>query len=195
MKHIFSLFFAALLAFAQTPPGGGKVAAVIGPRGASTPATCSFGQVYNTPTALNWCNQAGAWQSLGASVATTTASVQIAVLAPTAPTVAGDGAAYFVVPSTMNGAILTGVVATVITAGTTNTTTIQIHNLTDTVDMLSTRITIDSTETSSATAGIPAVIDSTKDDVATNDVLRIDIDTISTTPATGLIITLTFTLA
>lgn len=37
----------------------------IGPKGSTPPAACSFGQVYNTPTALNWCNEAGIWAALG----------------------------------------------------------------------------------------------------------------------------------
>ena len=79
-----------------------------------------------------------------------------------------------------------------VTAGVTGTMSIQIHNLTDAVDMLSTKITIDTGETGSDTAAAAAVIDTTKDDVATNDVLRIDIDAIHTTPAKGLVVTLGF---
>jgi hypothetical protein len=60
--------------------------------------------------------------------------------------------------------------------------------------MLTTKITIDSTETGSDTAATPAVIDTANDDVATNDVIRIDVDAISTTAAKGLIVTLTFKL-
>jgi len=102
----------------------------------------------------------------------------------------GDGKAYFTVPSYLNGFILKAVHAKVVTAGTTNTTDIQIHNLTDTVDMLSTKITIDSGETGSDTAATAAVIDTTKDDVATNDLIRIDVDATSTTKAKGLIVRL-----
>lgn len=104
----------------------------------------------------------------------------------------GDGKAYFTVPSTLDGANLIAVHARVITAGTTNTTDIQIANVTDSVDMLSTKLTIDSTETGSDTAATPAVIDTTKDDVATNDLLRIDIDAVSTTAPKGLIVRLQF---
>ena len=38
----------------------------------------------------------------------------------------------------------------------------------------------------------PAVIDTTKDDVATDDMLRIDVDGVHTTPAAGCIVTLGF---
>ena len=109
-------------------------------------------------------------------------------------TAIGDGVGYFVVPSALNGMNLVGVHARVINAGTTNTTDIQIANVTDSVDMLSTKITIDSGETGSDTAATAAVIDTTKDDVVTNDLLRVDVDAISTTAAKGLIVTLTFQL-
>jgi hypothetical protein len=70
MKTIIILILAALSALAQsTPPGGGKVAAVVGPR-ATPPATCSYGQLWNTSTVLTWCNSSGAWVSLGGSSST-----------------------------------------------------------------------------------------------------------------------------
>lgn len=72
----------------------------------------------------------------------------------------------------------------------TNTTDIQIANVTDSVDILSTKLTIDSAETGSDTAATAAVIDTSKDDLATNDLLRIDVDAVSTTPAKGLIVTI-----
>lgn len=102
----------------------------------------------------------------------------------------GDGKAYFTVPSYLNGFILKAVHARVITAGTTNTTDIQIRNVTDTVDMLSTKITIDSGETGSDSAATAAVIDTTKDDVATNDLIAIDVDAVSTTAPKGLVVRL-----
>jgi hypothetical protein len=84
--------------------------------------------------------------------------------------------------------------AEVITAGTTGTTDIQIHNVTQAADMLSTKITIDSAETGSDTAAAAAVIDTANDDVATNDVIRVDVDAISTTAPKGLIVSLVFQL-
>ena len=107
----------------------------------------------------------------------------------------GDGAAYVTVPSSYAGMNLVAVHARVITAGTTGTTDIQIYNLTQTADMLSTKITIDSGETGSDTAATAAVIDTSNDDVASWDVLRIDVDAISTTAPKGLIVTMEFRLA
>lgn len=106
--------------------------------------------------------------------------------------VVGDGRFYIHVPSEMNGSALVEVHAEVITAGTTGTTDIQIHNVNGAVDMLSTKLTIDSAETGSDTAATPAVINTSNDNVATNDVLRIDVDAVSTTPPKGLLVTLGF---
>lgn len=106
----------------------------------------------------------------------------------------GDGKFYFHVDSRLGGMNLVDVHAEVITAGTTGTTDIQINNVTQAADMLSTKLTIDSTETGSDTAATPAVIDTANDDVAENDLLRVDIDAISTTAPKGLILTLGFRL-
>lgn len=104
----------------------------------------------------------------------------------------GDGKFYFVVPPQLAGYDLVSVHAKVVTAGTTSTTDIQLHNLTDAVDMLSTKITIDSTETGSDTAATAAVIDTSKDDVTSYDIIRIDVDAVSTTAPKGLIVTMGF---
>lgn len=112
--------------------------------------------------------------------------VHVPLFGPATSTSTGDGKAMFEIPEELNGMNITGVGAYVYTAGTTNTTDIQIRNVTDAVDVLSTKITIDSTEKSSRTAATPAVIDTTKDDIVTGDLLAFDVDAISTTPAAGL---------
>jgi hypothetical protein len=101
----------------------------------------------------------------------------------------GDGKYYFAVPAEYDGwEVVATPYARVITAGTTGTTDIQIHNVTDTVDILSTKITIDSTETGSNTAVTPPVINSSNKNLAAFDLLRIDIDAVSTTPPQGLLV-------
>ena len=104
----------------------------------------------------------------------------------------GDNKFRIVIPPELAGANLVFVHAYTPTPGTTNTMDIQIHNLTDSVDMLSTKITIDTTENGSDTAASAPVIDATKDDVAAYDVLRVDVDAIHTTAAKGLLVTLGF---
>lgn len=120
--------------------------------------------------------------------------VQIAVTEPAGSAiVVGDGQAYFRVPSTFNGMNLIEVAATLITASSSGIPTVQVANVTDAVDILSTKLTIDASETDSSTAATAAVIDTSKDDVATADLLRIDVD-VAGTGAKGLMVTLTFQL-
>jgi hypothetical protein len=104
------------------------------------------------------------------------------------------GSITFRVPSILNGFNLVGVAAANNTAGTTGTMDIQVHNITQTADMLTTKITIDSGETDSSTAATAAVIDAANDDVATGDQIRVDVDAVQTTPATGLMVELQFRL-
>lgn len=119
---------------------------------------------------------------------------QILVFDYTANVTTGDGKAYFRIPSKMDGMNLVDVHAEVITAGTTGTTDIQIHNVDNALDMLTTKLTIDSAETGSDTAATAAVINTSNDHVNTHDVIRIDVDAVSTTPPKGLIVTLEFRL-
>lgn len=120
--------------------------------------------------------------------------VGIQVVASGSATSTGDGKAFFRIPSALNGYNLVGVAASVYTAGTTNTTDVQIRNKTDSQDMLSTKITIDSAETDTSTAATAAVINTSFDDVATGDVIAIDVDAVSSTPANGLYVELIFQL-
>lgn len=142
-------------------------------------------------------------ESAGAPCASSGGAAVLTVSADwTTATATGDGQFYFTVPSRLNGLDLTAIVGTVVSVGTTGTLTVQVARCStvatgDTcsgtvADMLSTRLTIDSNEASSATAAIPAVIDATYMGVTTNMVLRVDIDAVQSTPAEGLILTLIF---
>jgi len=102
----------------------------------------------------------------------------------------GDGKAYVTIPSNMAGMNLVRAQATVVTAGTTNATTVMIHNLTDTVDMLSGAISI----ASAGVAGTVGTINTSTDDVTTNDRIRIDVDSVSTTAPKGLTVIMEFQL-
>lgn len=129
--------------------------------------------------------------TLGVNVRT----IQIALVAPTTDVITGDGQYYFHVPASLDASVITAVHAMVVTAGTTGTTDVQIARVRSgtPADVLSTKLTIDSTETGSDTAATPAVIDTGNDDLATNDILRIDVDATSTTKAKGLVITIEVT--
>lgn len=120
--------------------------------------------------------------------------IELPVFAPASDISTGNGKAFFRIPAELNGMNLTGVSACVYTAGTTGTTDIQVRNHTDTADMLSTVMTIDSTETDTSTAATPAVIDTGNDDVVTGDQIAIDIDAVSTTEPQGLVVQLRFEL-
>lgn len=121
---------------------------------------------------------------------------QILVFDDETDTAVADGAGdvFFRIPATLNGQNLVAVAAQVQTSGTTGTTDVQIHNVTQAADMLTTKLTIDSGETDTSTAATAAVIDTANDDVATGDQIRIDVDAVSTTAAKGLIVELTFQL-
>lgn len=117
-------------------------------------------------------------------------SVCIQVTDGTTNAATGDGKAYFTIPESLNGMNLVRAQATVVTAGTTNATTVMIHNKTDAADMLSGAISI----ASGGTVGTVGTVNTSTDDVATNDVIRIDVDSVSTTPPQGLMVTLEFQL-
>ena len=129
--------------------------------------------------------------------------VQVVAFDFTTNTAIGDGKFYFVVPAPLNGMNLVAVNAQVITAGTTNATNVDLarcaaaatgNACSGTVDdMLSVNMTIDSGENSTDTATAPT-IDTTKDDVATGQIIRVDVDAVSTTPARGLLVTMQFQL-
>lgn len=103
----------------------------------------------------------------------------------------GDGKAYITIPPELNGMNLVDADAAVYTVSSSGTPTVQIYNLTDTSDMLSTVITIDESEYSSYTAATPPVIDTGEDDVVTGDIIRIDVD-VAGTDTKGLDVILSF---
>ncbi len=119
-----------------------------------------------------------------------TKTVSIQVTDGTTDVATGDGKAYLTIPEALNGMNLVRAQATVVTAGTTNATTVMIHNKTDAQDMLSGAISI----ASGGTVATVGTVNTTYDDVATNDVIRIDVDSVSTTAPKGLICVLEFRL-
>ena len=105
----------------------------------------------------------------------------------------GDGKAHFTIPIELTGMNLVSVGAHVYGVSSSGTPTFQIHNLTDTTDMLSTLITIDANEKDSSTAATPAVINGAADDVVTGDEIRFDCD-VAGTGADGMEIRMGFRL-
>lgn len=108
----------------------------------------------------------------------------------------GDGkGAYYRVPSKFNGWNLTGVAAACNTASSSGTPTFQLRRKRSgsDVDMLSTKVTIDESETDSKDATAAAVINGSNDDLATGDRIYFDCD-VAGTGCEGVSIEMTFTM-
>jgi hypothetical protein len=86
--------------------------------------------------------------------------------------VVGDGKFIFMVPHDLDQAELVHVAAFVTVAGSC---TVQLRNVTQAYDFLSTKVTIDAAEFTSYTATTPPVIDDTKL-VDKGDLIAIDVD-------------------
>lgn len=120
-----------------------------------------------------------------------TAQFDIKVISDLATLTTGDGQFIFAIPVDLNGRNLTTVAAYVTTVSSSGLPTVQIRNVTQTADMLTTKITIDASELTSYTAATAAVIDTANDDVATGDLIAVDVD-VAGTGAKGLGVILGF---
>ncbi len=128
--------------------------------------------------------------------------VQVAVVAPGSDIAEGDGKAYVAIPPSLNGMDLVDVQTEVVTAGDGSTIDVDLQRVrksgsgwASAVDMLSTNCTIEDGEVSSSThSGTEFAINASNDDVATSDLIRIDVDGNGgdTTVAKGLIVTMGF---
>lgn len=108
----------------------------------------------------------------------------------------GDGKAFYRVPSTLNGKILVACAAVLDTAGTGGGFLCQLRRKRagSDVDMLSTRISLDSGENDSKDATAAPAINASNDDVATGDRIYIDLDGVPT-GGKGLAVEMQFRLA
>lgn len=97
----------------------------------------------------------------------------------------GDGKARFNIPADMDSWDLIDADAAIDTnTSATVGPTFQIRNATQSADMLSTKITIDTSEVTSYTAATAPVVDTANDSVVLGDRIEIDVDSAGT--ATGL---------
>lgn len=103
----------------------------------------------------------------------------------------GDSADIIVLPEEVDGLRLVAAHASVTTVSSSGTPTVQLRNVTDAVDMLTTRITIDVGEFTSYTAAVQPVVNASNATVATGDRIACDID-VAGTGATGLQVMLRF---
>lgn len=122
-----------------------------------------------------------------------TKDVEIKVMDDTTTVTTGDGKVIFCIPASLGGCDLTAAHAFVTTVSSSGLPTVQIRNVTQTADMLTTKITIDVSEFTSYSAAAAPVIDTGNDDVATGDLIAVDVD-VAGTGAKGLGVILTFTL-
>lgn len=86
-------------------------------------------------------------------------------------------AAYYRIPAALNGMNLVSVAASVGTgaagSSSSGTPTFTVKNVTDANQMLSTNLTVDANEYTSATAATAAVINTATDDVVTDDLIEV----------------------
>ncbi len=119
---------------------------------------------------------------------------EIKVIADDDTLATGDGQFIFAIPKDLNGSNLVDAQAYVTTVSSSGLPTVQIRNVTQTADMLTTKITIDVGDLRSFapdTPATPRVIDTANDDVATGDLIAIDVD-VAGTGAMGLGVLLGF---
>lgn len=117
--------------------------------------------------------------------------LQLKVFSDTQTVSTGDGKLIIVASTDMDGLSLIDAQAYVTTVSSSGAPTVQIRNVTDTVDMLSTRITIDANEFTSYTAVTHRVINTANDQVSVGDRLAVDVD-VAGTGAKGLGVVLVF---
>lgn len=97
----------------------------------------------------------------------------------------GDDKRRWTVIDELDGQFLRSAHITVTTASSSGIVTVQIHNIQDAADLLSTKVTIDANERTSYTAVTDQVVNTLVNQVAVGDVLRIDVD-VAGTGAKGL---------
>lgn len=98
------------------------------------------------------------------------------------------GRVFWCVPAWMNGMNLVDVSGVTGSVGSGSSMLVQVRNAGQGADMLSSRLTFASGAQFSSTA----TIDTGNDDIATSNVIVIDIDQVHSSPPTGLVINLTF---
>lgn len=146
----------------------------------------------DTRTLYRYNNSIPTWQAIGQN----SEFVCLTAYSMAAPVQTGDGQAWFTVPARWNGYKLVAAEATVATASSSGLPTIQIANVSRGWDMLSTRITIDTSENTSLSAATLPVIDtsSSHDQILAGNLIRVDID-VAGTGTKGWTVNLEFAVA
>lgn len=100
----------------------------------------------------------------------------------------GDGKFFFPIPEELDNTYFTALHVAFSTASTSGTPTIQIRNVTDSVDVLTTKITVDANEFTSYTAATQPVISFANSQLAKGDIIAIDCDVAGTGAKGGTLI-------
>lgn len=123
-----------------------------------------------------------------------TASFALPVTASTGPIAVANGTVGFAVPPSLNTWNISGVLGAVYQTGSgAGQTGIQIRRRRggSEVNVLSTTASIDAGEYNSSTAATAYVVNTSNDDLATGDMIYVDVTEVNATPATGLTVTIT----
>lgn len=129
----------------------------------------------------------------GSIFGTVTLSVEVHDSNSATALTTGDAKRVIRVPKVASGMNLTYIAMHVATVSSSGIPTFQLRNVTDSVDMLSTKITVDQSEHDSLTAATAAVIDTSHDDVVEGDELAFDCD-VAGTGTKGVTVELQFQL-
>lgn len=166
-----------------------------GPTGAASTVTGATGPTGEPagPTGPTGSGATGATGVTGTTGASAGSRITIKVIPDTTVLTTGDGKTSFYVDATLNGLNLASVEAGIVGSSSSGLPTIQLRRVRGgaPTDMLSTRITIDETELTSATAATPPVIDTSNDDALTGDRIFVDVD-VAGTGTDGLDVTMMF---
>jgi len=117
--------------------------------------------------------------------------VEIKIFSDDTALTTGDGKLIFCVPEKLNGMYLYTADCFITTVSSSGAIDIEVRNVTDSVDMLTTGINIDVGDYSSYESESPGEIDTDNNQVATGDLIAIDIDGAGT-GAKGLGVVLVF---
>lgn len=117
--------------------------------------------------------------------------IQLKVIDDSTTLTTGDGKLIWCVPASLDGALLQDAQAFVTTVSSSGAPSINIRNITQSYDILSTNITIDASEFTSYTAVTPRVINATRNTLKKGDLIAIDVDTAGTgTKGLGVVLEL-----
>lgn len=155
--------------------------------------TGSITQIVSTDATVDVTGGTGPIVDLSVTVApAAVAQFDIKVFTDRGTVLLGDGRFIFAIPSDLNGWNLTAVAAYVTSPSSSGKPTVQIGNLTTGFDMLTTKVSVDVSESTSYTASVAPVISAAHKQVSTGDLISIDVD-IAGTGTLGLGVMLTFT--